>query len=214
MNANIALATVSGKAYFTLLEILKKKGLPFLSLKPWDVIPLNVKVVVTTKEERQYVTHPNVVVFEVGSNPTEAIDRAILQLQGKRRYDKVVVGVYPGKSCGVTIFGDNAVIETYTCSSLHETVQRIGDCLHRVPARIRIVKVGDGAPLYSEALLSSLDAVLPSEIGFETVRESGTNRVKNETAPRGWRKDVLSAKEIAGRPGQRYPRKNAGETRL
>ena len=92
MKTKIAVATVSGRAYYTIVNELKRKNLPFLSLKPWDPIPLNIKVVITTKEERNSITHPNVLIFENGSNPTSVIDEAILSVQGKRSYEKVVIG--------------------------------------------------------------------------------------------------------------------------
>ena len=207
MKAKIAVATVSGKAYYELVNELKRKGLPFLSLKPWDPIPLDIKVVITTKEERHLVTHPNVLIFEYESNPTSVIDEAILTAQGKRSYEKVVVGVDPGKTYGVAVLGDDNVLETLNCSSLKETVNVILDGLKKVPATVRVVKVGDGAPAYAKGLLHSLDEALPQETVIEIVSEAGTSRFMNETAHRRGLRDAMSAIEIAGRKGQIFPRK-------
>jgi len=207
MKAKIAVATVSGKAYYKLVNELKRKGLSFLSLKPWDPIPLNIKVVITTKEEHQLVTHPNVLIFEYESNPTSVIDEAILVVQGKQSYEKVVVGVDPGKTYGVAVLGDDNILETLNCSSLKETVNVIADGLKRVPATVNVVKVGDGAPAYAKGLLHSLDEVLPQETVMEIVSEAGTSRFMNETTHRRGLKDAMSAIEIAGRKGQIFPRK-------
>jgi len=207
MKAKIAVATVSGKAYYELVNELKRKNLPFLSLKPWDPIPLNIKVVITTKEERHLVTHPNILTFEDESNPTLVIDEAILTAQGKRNYEKVVVGVDPGKTYGVAILGDDNVLETLNCSSSEETINAIADGLKRVPATVRVVKVGDGAPAYAKELPHSLDEALPPETVIEIVSEAGTSRFMNETAHRRGLKDAMSAIEIAGRKGQIFPRK-------
>jgi len=207
MKAKIAVATVSGKAYYELVNELKRKGLPFLSLKPWDPIPLNIKVVITTKEERHLVTHPNVLTFEDESNATSVIDEAILTAQGKQGYEKVVVGVDPGKTYGVAVLGDDNVLETLNCSSLEETINAILDGLKRVPATVRVVKVGDGAPAYAKGLLHSLDETLPQETVIEIVSETGTSRLMNETVHRRGLKDAMSAIEIAGRNGQIFPRK-------
>lgn len=208
MKAKIALATVSGRAYYKLVNELKRKDLPFLSLKPWDPIPLNIKVVITTKEERHLVTHPNVLIFERESNPTSVIDEAILVVQGKRSYEKVVVGVDPGKTYGVAVLGDDNVLETLNCSSLEETVNVVLDGLKRVPATVRVVKVGNGAPAYKKGLLHSLDEALPQETVIEIVSEAGTSRFMNETTHRRESKDAVSAIEIAGRKGQTLPRKS------
>jgi len=164
-------------------------------------------VVITTKEERHLVTHPNVLTFEDESNATSVIDEAILTAQGKQGYEKVVVGVDPGKTYGVAVLGDDNVLETLNCSSLEETINAILDGLKRVPATVRVVKVGDGAPAYAKGLLHSLDETLPQETVIEIVSETGTSRLMNETVHRRGLKDAMSAIEIAGRNGQIFPRK-------
>jgi len=207
MKAKIALATVSGRAYYELVNELKRKSLPFWSLKPWDPIPLDAKVVITTNEERHFVTHPNVLIFEHESDPTLVIDKAIRIIQGKPSYDKVVVGVDPGKTYGVAVLGDDNILETINCSSLEETISAITDRLKRVPATVDIVKVGDGAPTYVRELLRLLDEALPEEATIEIVSEAGTSRFVNETAHRRGLRDAMSAIEIARRTGQAFPRK-------
>jgi hypothetical protein len=207
MKAKIALATVSGRAYYKMVNELKRKGLPFLSLKPWDPIPLDIKVVITTKEERHLVAHPNVLIFEYESNPTSVIDEAVLGVQGKRSYEKVVVGVDPGKTYGVAVLGDDNVLETLNCSGSKEAVNVILDDLNRFPATVSMVKVGNGAPAYTKGLLPSLDETLPQETVIEVVSEAGTSRFMNETAHRRGLRDAMSAIEIAGRNGQIFPRR-------
>ena len=207
MKAKIAVATVSGKSYYQLVNELKRKGIPFLSLKPWDPIPLNIKVVITTKKERHLVTHPTVLIFDYESNPTSAIDEVILSSQGKRNYEKVVVGVDPGETYGVAVLGDDNILETLVCSSLKEVVTIILDGSKRFPATVSLVKVGDGAPAHTKDLLHSLDEVLPQETTLEVVSEVGTSRFINETAHRRGLRDKMSAIEIAGRKGQVFPRR-------
>ena len=55
MTVKIAVATVHGRAYYTLVAELQSRGLPFLSLKPWDIVPMGVKVVLTTGDERHQI---------------------------------------------------------------------------------------------------------------------------------------------------------------
>ena len=207
MKAKIALATVSGRAYYKLVNELKRKDLPFLSLKPWDSVPLDAKVVVTTNEERRWVTHSNVLIFDPETNPATVIDEAIRVVQGKSNYDKVVVGVDPGKTCGVAVLGDDSILETINCSSLEETVNTIRDSLKKAPATVNIVKIGNGAPTYAKALLNLLDEALPEETIVEMVSEAGTSRVVNEATHRRGLRDAVSAIEIARREGQVFPRK-------
>ncbi|MGQ9459992.1 MAG: hypothetical protein ACUVRA_02005 [Candidatus Bathyarchaeaceae archaeon] len=207
MKAKIALATVSGRAYYRLVNELKRKGLLFWSLKPWDPIPLEAKVVITTNEERHYVTHPNVLIFDYESDPEIVVNEAIRVVQGKPSYEKVVIGVDPGKTYGVAVLGDDNILKTTNCSSLEETVTAVLEGLGMAPATISVVKVGDGAPAYAKELLHSLDETLPEEVTIEIVSEAGTSRFMNETAHRRELRNMMSAIEIAGRKGQAFHRK-------
>jgi len=207
MKAKIALATVSGRAYYKLVNELKRKELLFWSLKPWDPIPLDAKVVITTNEERHYVTYPNVLIFDYESDPEMVVNEAIRIAQGKQSYEKLVIGVDPGKTYGVAVLGDDNVLKTTNCSSLEETLSAILEGLDRVQAAVSVVKVGNGAPSYAKELLHSLDEALPENVAIEIVSEAGTSRFMNETAHRRELRNVMSAIEIAGRKGQVFPRK-------
>lgn len=208
MKTKIAVATVSGRAYYQLVTELNRKGLPFLSLKPWDPIPLHIKVVLTTKEERHKVTHHQILIFEQESSPESVVDEAILFVQGKQGYEKVVVGVDPGKTCGISILGDTKVLATLTSSNIKDAVHFVVDSLKRFPAEVRVVRVGSGPPEYTQMILNSLDKDVPEETLMEIVSEAGTSRLSNKSVNCKVLKDVVSATEIAGRKGRVFPRKN------
>ena len=207
MKAKIAVATVSGRVYYELVKELKRKGLSFSSLKPWDPIPLDIKVVITTKEERQQVSHPQVLLFEEGSNPESAVDEAILIVQGKRSYEKVVVGVDPGKTYGIALLGDDKVLETLTSSILEEAVKLIVDFVKRFPSTVRVVHVGNGPPKFTKRLINYLNEELPDEIMIKIVSEAGTSHSMSESANRRGLRDAVSAIEIARRNGKGFPRR-------
>ena len=113
MKTKIALATVSGKAYYKLVRELKRRNVSFLSLKPRDPFPLTIKVAITTEKERRLVKHPNVLVFNEETDATPVVDEAIKIIQGKKIFEKVVVGVDPGETLGLAILGDGNVLETF-----------------------------------------------------------------------------------------------------
>jgi hypothetical protein len=207
MKAKIALATVSGKAYYKLVSELKQRSVPFLSLMPRDPVPLTIKVVITTEKERRLVKHPNVLVFNEEADATPVVNEAIKTVQGKKIYERVVVGVDPGKTFGLAILGDGNVLETFTCSSLEETVNTILRMLAKPQAIINMVKIGNGAPLYTKQLLDLVDEALPEDVGIEIVSEEGTSRFDRETVHRRDVKDVMSAIRIAERKGNVFHRK-------
>lgn len=207
MKTKIAVATVNGRAYYQLVTELKKKKLPFLSLKPWDPVPFNIKAVLTTKEESKQISHPKILLFEERSNPKSAVDKALLIVQDKQSYEKIIVGVDPGNSCGIAIIGDNKVVETLTASKIENAVHLIIENLKRFPADVRIVRIGDGIPEFTKLLLSYLNVSLPRDVLVEIVSEAGTSRITNKSVNRRVLKDAVSAIKIAGRNGQVFLRK-------
>jgi hypothetical protein len=208
MKAKIAVATVNGRAYYQLVTELQRKRLPFLSLKPWDPVPLHIKVVLTTEEESHQVSHPQILLFGQDSNPESVVDEAILVVQGKKGYERVVVGVDPGKTYGIAVLGDNKVLATLTSSNVDDASHLVVDSLKRFPAEVKVVRVGNGPPEYTQTLLDSLDKALPEETLVEIVSEAGTSRLTNKSVNRRVLKDAVSAIKIAGRNGRILSRKN------
>jgi hypothetical protein len=209
MKTKIAVATVNGRAYYELVTELQRKRLFFLSLKPWDPIPLHIKAVLTTETESSRISHPKILVFEQGTNPETVVDQAILIVQGKEGYEKVVVGVDPGKTCGIAILGDNKILETMTSSITEDAVHVIVDSLKRFPAEAKVVRVGEGPPEYTKTLLNLLNKALPEDTLMETVSEAGTSRLTNNSVNRRVVRDTISAIKIAGRTGRTFSRRNA-----
>ncbi|MCJ7721537.1 hypothetical protein MUO98_03930 [Candidatus Bathyarchaeota archaeon] len=208
MKKRIAVATVNGRAYYELVNELQRKRLPFLSLKPWDPVPVYIKVVLTTEAESSQISHLNILLFEQESNPESVVAEAVLIVQGKQGYERIVVGVDPGKTCGIVILGDNKVLETLTASNIEEAAHLIVDSLKRFPAEVNVVRVGDGTPEYTTTLLDLLDAGLPEDVLVEVVCEAGTSQLANKSVNRRVLRDAISAIKIAGRNGRVFSRRN------
>ncbi len=206
MKAKIAVATVSGKAYYQLVNELKARGLPFLSLTPYDTIPIDIKVVITTENERGFIDHPNVMVFEETMDPATIVNEAIRSVKGKRNHDTMTVGIDPGKTFGIAVLSNGNVLETKIHSSIEQTVNAVLDVLTKNPATTYIIKVGDGAPEYTRVLLSQLDAALPKDVAIEIVSEAGTSHFAKETVHRRGLRDAMSAVKIAERRGRPFQR--------
>lgn len=175
MRTKIAVATVSGRAYYKLVRELKERGLPFLSLVPGEAIPSTVKVVVTTEDEKTQIEHPNVVIFYDNNNPKTAINEAHRIASDKEVYQEVAIGVDPGKTFGIAILCDGSVSRTEEGLSLEETVDTILSALEENPANLYSVKIGDGVPELAEELVRRIRRGLPDEVGVEIVSEKGTS---------------------------------------
>ncbi|MEM2971852.1 MAG: hypothetical protein QW270_05465 [Candidatus Bathyarchaeia archaeon] len=215
MKARIAIATVSGKAYYLIVNELKRRNIPFLSLTPKDPIPIEVKVVITTKEEKHLINHEKILVYQDSIEPETLVNEALQIIQGKDYYEKIVIGIDPGEVFGLAVLADGKVVETGNCYSVNETLNKVEKTLKsfgKSQMTFTSVKVGDGTPLYKEKLLRALDKALPSNVILESVSEAGTDRYLSEAGHRRGLRDIVSAIRIAGRNGQVFPRRNKNES--
>jgi hypothetical protein len=215
MKAKIAVATVSGKAYYLIVNELKRKNIPFISLTPNEPIPIEIKVAITTKEEQHLIDHEKILVYYDGVEPEALINEALQIVQGKEYYEKIVIGVDPGEVFGVAVLADGKVIETGNCFSVEETLDKIKNILKKldkIPITSVSVKVGNGVPAYKEKLLQVLDNAVSSNVMLESVSEAGTDRYLNETKHRRGLRDIVSAIKIAGRNGHTFPRRKKNES--
>lgn len=208
MKAKVAVATVSGKAYFLVVNELKERKMDFLSLVPGGSVPAEAKVVITTEKEKHLVNHERVLVYDEKTAPTTVVNEAVKALQGKESYEKIVVGVDPGEVFGLAVIADGKVNETCNCFSVQEVVDKIKRVIRdfAVLSTVISVKIGNGVPTY-KALLETLDAVLPPEVALEVVSEAGTDRHIDASMHRRGLRDIVSATRIAGRAGHVYSRR-------
>jgi len=212
MEAKIAIATVSGKAYYLLVNELKARRMDFLSLTPYENVPLNIQVVITTEAESKHIKHPKVLVYRENTNPSTIIDETIKLIEGKKDFETIVVGVDPGKTFGIAVLSDGNVLQTLTCSSMAETVNAVAEIFGKQRAAVRVLKVGNWSPSYTAELLPLLDSALPKDVTIEIVREAGTSRFAGQTVHSRGLKHTMAAIKIAERRGQAYTRKGAEET--
>jgi hypothetical protein len=210
MKAKIAVATVSGKAYYLIVDELKRRNIPFLSLTPYGAIPSDVRVVLTTEGEKGLIIHERKLAYQEGAELETLVNEALRIAQGKEHFGKIVIGVDPGKTFGLAVLVDGRVIETKNCYSVAETLSKIESILQNVeddPTISILVRIGDGVPECKDKLLCSLDKVLPRSVILESVGEAGTNHCSNDTKHRRGLRDIVSAIKIAGRKGRTFQRR-------
>jgi hypothetical protein len=212
MKAKVAVATVQGKPYFLIVNKLKEKNIPFISLIPGETVPTEVKVVITTEKEKNRINHEKVLVYNGETEPDALADEIRKILQGKEAYEKIVIGVDPGDVFGLAVVADGKVNETANCFSIQEVLKKTETIVKTVDlaATVVAVKIGNGVPAYKD-LLEALDAALQPEVVLEVVSEAGTSHILNEDKHRRGLRDIASAIRIAGRTGYVYPRRKTGE---
>lgn len=212
MRPRVAVATVQGKAYFLIVNELKQRHIPFLSLMPGDAVRAEIRVVITTPQEKDLVKHPKVLAYDPETNPEVLGVEVMRVLQGRENYESIVIGVDPGEVFGVAVIADDFVFDTENCDSVRLAANKIRNTLRSLDL-IRTdatVKIGNGVPVYKD-LLDVLDLELQPEVKLEIVGEAGTNRYTREDSHRRGFRHMASAIQIARRTGYVFPRRNAHE---
>jgi hypothetical protein len=202
LREKVAVATVEGRAYFLIVNELKEQNLPFVSLVPGELVPAEVKVVITTEQEKGLVKNEKILIFADESDIDNLVNEVKRILQGKEAYEKILIGIDPGEATGLAVIADGKVIEEGNCFSTQEVIKVITKTIKNVDPIVTSisVKIGNGVPVYKE-LVEALDEALPPEIALEVVNEAGTNRqIKNSKRSRRIR-HISSAIRIAGRTG-------------
>mgnify|MGYP001064100312 CR=1 FL=1 len=205
MKSKIAVSTVSGKAYYRLVNELKQRTLPFISLIPGEPIPPSIKVVITTDKEKKSVGHPTVLVYDAEAEPSGTIDEAVRIIQSKEAYGELTIGVDPGKTFGIAVLGDGSILKKDEGLTLEMAIDTILTALKRNPAKDQRIKIGKGVPELAEEIRGRLNRVLPQNVSIETVTEAGTSTLRGK----GFRKkmsDADSALNIARKNRATQPR--------
>ena len=207
MKEKVAVATVSGKAYFLLVNELRERGVDFLSIIPGQPVPAEAKVVMTTEKEKPLINHEKILVYDENEAPNLVVNEAFKILRGKERYEKIVVGIDPGEVFGLAVVADGKVTETKNCFGSREVLDELKNMVKIFDTFTKVVvKIGNGVPVYRE-LLASLDSELPREVVLVVVGEAGTDRPARRESHRRGLRDIASAIRIAARTGRVYVRK-------
>jgi hypothetical protein len=84
----IAVSALNGKAYFMIVSELKRRNIPFLSLSPGELVPAEVRVVVTAQTEKQKIIHGKILVYDLKMDPEILGSEIVKVLLGKENYTK------------------------------------------------------------------------------------------------------------------------------
>ena len=209
MKAKVAIATVSGKAYYLLVRELKRRVIPFISIIPGKPMPIEIKVIVTTEAEKHLISGERVITINPLMEPDTVGSEVIKALQGKEAYEEIIVGIDPGEAFGLAFFADGEIIDSINCYSIKEVINEILNELKTIDATSThvVVKIGKGVPVYLD-LLEILDKELPPNVEIEIVSEAGTNNYSYNGKRGRDLRHIISATRIAGRSGHIHMRTN------
>jgi len=185
------------RLYHELVTHLKARDVPFVSLSASENVPINVGAVITTRKLAESVNAKNKVVCRSLEDVEFAVNKALLLLKGKERFDEIVVGIDPGAKPGIAVLGDGEVLNSLIAKRPEDVV----DIVKRTKGvylsdRLRI-KIGHGDKVNRNRIINSLAA---EDFAVLVVDEKSTTKDARHGArpkTRSKRVDAFAALQIA-----------------
>lgn len=205
----VAVATADGKAYFNLVEELKRRKIRYISLKPTDPIPLKIRMVITTPEETPSIRHGKVIAYSSIENAEKAVDQALKTLQRRETTQVLTVGVDVGKTSGLAILADGDLLHTGNYTTPEGPIDAIEETVHNLKPKEVIIKLGrsgyrhrvdaaSGRYLdWTEELRKNLSKRLGDTVKVILVDERDTTTLAKRLKVKRGERDKTSALEIA-----------------
>ena len=180
-------------------------GLPFRSLTPGGKVEPGIKLVISTKKERQLIPFDRVLcIEELGEDIPVVKGKIISALKGKRKGDSLVIGVDPGERIGLVVFYLQDEIYADTLNSILKAEARISKLVQSSTAKRKMIRIGNGKLDIARRIASDLAKKFGPDVEIEIVDERGTSALSRTSPNRKELRDQRSARLIAMRAGKRY----------
>ncbi len=163
----IGLLTSNFAFYHDVVNELKKRDLPFISLSFNEKIPYDVDVVITSEEERKKIDFRNIVTWKYGRSIENLVDKALIYSSGEEV--RIVFGIDPGDNIGIAIFGNRKLIRSLVANSPEQAANFIKEYVEDIGAKEVVVKIGNGARLIRNRIINRL---VKENIRMEIVDEA------------------------------------------
>ncbi len=135
-------------------------------------------------------------IFVLCHDARECIRKLQSRFYGKKRFEKLIVGIDPGPKPGIAVVGDGNVVEEIQLSSVEEVRTVVDSIELGYEPCVMIVRVGDGDITNRNRIINSLlDGYMVEMVNEENTSESISNR------------NVEAAKVIAFTRGKRIREK-------
>ncbi|MCL4328555.1 MAG: hypothetical protein M1410_03110 [Candidatus Thermoplasmatota archaeon] len=179
----VGVYTQDFKFYRDVIDLLRRWGIPFVSLEHPHAFSGDVVIVLSSFKDPDYGS-----LQERFYNPRKAVRFAFARLLGKSAFSMVVVGIDPGPRPGLAVVCDGVLTEATECPGIDVLAAEVGDILNHYLYRDVVVRIGNGDRPNREAIISSLKGL---NVLTYQVDESGTTiKYRNEN-------NAISAAKIA-----------------
>jgi len=186
----IGIYTKDFSLYHDLINVLKKRKIPYVSLASIKNIPNKIGVVLTSNNEIHDIKLSKIIAADAYDTIDHAVDLAVQMLVGKELYSKLYIGVDPGEKPGVAVFGDGILLKKTNVKKPEDVQKIVKRFLKEFPANEVLIRIGNGSIIERNRIINSL---IDLEISIEIVDENKTTSHKTVRSER----DSESAATIA-----------------
>jgi hypothetical protein len=187
----IGIYTKNFLLYHDLLENLKRRKIPYISLSSSKKISNNVGLIITSHNEIHDIKINKVIAADIYDSIDQVIDIALQMLIGKDQYSRLLIGIDPGEKPGIAIIGDDILLKKTHVNSPENILKTIQRFLKDYPSKKTLIRIGNGSIIYRNRMINKL---INLEIPIEIVNEKKTTI--NQNVGR-YRKDGEAAANIA-----------------
>jgi hypothetical protein len=199
----VAVATVRGRSYYEIIQVLKSIGVNYDSMSPEQASISDAKVIITTQEEAgAFVGSNKTILFdtELEKYPSIAKAKIIKIMTCQAIDDQLTIGIDPGTRIGISVIYLHNEIASMLESSPRGTVDQVAALLAGISSHKKVVRIGDGDIMMASQMAWALKKRFGDNIRVEIVDEYGTSQTAD--ANRRGARDRSSARTIAFRTGR------------
>jgi hypothetical protein len=202
---NICVVTLKARAYYSIVNRLRKANLSFVSLVPGSA-DFHCDLILTTRREAPSFGPRAMVVEELDERPLILRGQILSRVDSGR--GTVLVGIDPGTRIGMAAYYGDAQLGFATFGSIEGLCEVIATLVRKVAGKESLLRIGNGNPALATRLGAVLSELVPGA-AIEVVDEAGTS--SRRTRIRGIQGDQMAAAKIALRKGS--PLKQTPRTR-
>ncbi|NPD89189.1 MAG: hypothetical protein HGN29_10720 [Asgard group archaeon] len=191
---SITIATKNLRFLYTLNEVLSDvKEIKTNHILPRDSIPPNTDIIITTETEKQVFAERKVFVPKA-FNLYYLYSNLFLLKNDKKMFERVVIGIDPGKTIGFAVLANNdLILGTAEFFSAVDSVKEVIKVFFNVETNDFIIKVGEGGGVIREEIVKRIEEIFREKIVLEVVKEDFTSKNQTFLKDKNYSKNVKSA---------------------
>lgn len=172
----IGIYTKNFSLYHDLLQVLRNRNIPFVSLSSNRNISSKIGVILTSHNEIHDIKFKNIIAADIYKSVDKVVDIAIQILIGKGQYHHLLIGIDPGEKPGIALFGDKVLLKKTSLNSPEIVLEIIENYLKEYPSKKTLIRIGNGSIIHRNRIINLL---INLEIPIEIVDEKKTTSIQN-----------------------------------